>query len=113
MSTYREREKKAQKVKPATALLSCLYVIIVAAISFLLAGLVLSQVDIYRELGLNNAELPLIKVPGSDIPEWVLQLALAALIFALLQPLVVIIVGLFGRRSGEESTQPPPNPWER
>ena len=94
--------------------MSCLYLVIVAVGSFLLAGLVMAQVDLYRLAGLNTLEIPVIEVPGSDIPEWALQLVLAVFIFLVVQPVVVILVGLFGRRSDKgEFAQPPPNPWEQ
>ena len=113
MSTFQDREKNAEKTKPSTAILSCLYVAVIAFISFLIAGFVMSQVNLYRILGINSLQIPVLDVPGTDIPEWVLQLVLAALIFFLIQPLVVIVVGLFGRRGGDEYVKPPPNPWER
>ena len=37
----------------------------------------------------------------------------AALIFFLIQMLVVIVFGFVGRRGGEKYVPPPPNPWER
>jgi len=113
VSVYREREKKPEKTKPSTAIMSCLYVAAIAVVSFLIAGFVMSQVNLYRVLGINSMEIPVVNVPGTDIPEWVLQLVLAALIFFIIQPLVVIVVGLFGRRGRDEYVQPPPNPWER
>jgi Ca2+/Na+ antiporter len=110
---YREREKEAEKTKTSTALLSCLYVAAIAVISFFIAGFVMSQVNLYRVLGLSSVEIPVINVPGTDIPELVLQLVLAALVFFLIQPLFVIVVGVFWRRGGDKAVQQPPNPWER
>jgi hypothetical protein len=113
VSVYRGRDKKDEKTKPSTAISSCLYVAVIAVISFLIAGFALTQVDVYRVLGLNSVEIPVINVPGTDIPQLALQLALAALIFFLIQMLVVIVFGFLGRRGGEKYVPPPPNPWER
>jgi TRAP-type C4-dicarboxylate transport system permease small subunit len=113
VSTFREREKEEKKTKPSTAIMGCLYVAAIAIVSFLIAGFVMSQVNLYQVLGLGSAVIPVIDVPGTDIPEWVLQIGLAALIFFLIQPLVVIVVGVLGRQRGRETVQQPPNPWER
>jgi hypothetical protein len=113
VSGYQGRDKKDQKAKPSTTISSCLYVAVIAVVSFLIAGFALSQVDVYRVLGLNTAEIPVINVPGTDIPQLVFQLALAALVFFLIQMLVVIVCGFLGRRGGEKYVPPPPNPWER
>jgi len=94
--------------------MSCVYVILVAAIAFAVASVVMARGDLYEVLGLKGAELPLIKVPGEDIPEWALRLVLTAIIFFLLQPLFVIFTGLFTRRKREdEFDQPPPSSWRR
>jgi hypothetical protein len=112
MSTFRQREK-AEKPKPRSALLSLIYLIIVAGASYYLAGLVMDQVDLYKVFGLRGSEIPLIKVPGQDVPEWALQLTLAFLIFFILQPLVVIVSGLFiqGKKK-DEFDQLPPGRWQ-
>ena len=114
MSTFRQRRNKAEKPKPRSVLLSLIYVIIVAAVAYLLAGLVMDQVDLYNVLGLRGSEIPLINVPGKDVPEWALQLALGFLIFIILQPLVVVVTGLFIRGPKEdEFDQMPPSRWQR
>ena len=114
MSTYRERQKREQKPRPAAAVMSCVYIILVAAIAFAVASVVMARVDLYEVLGLKGAELPLIKVPGEDIPEWALRLVLTAIIFFLLQPLFVLFTGFFTRRKREdEFNQPPPSSWRR
>jgi hypothetical protein len=113
VSAYQGPDRKDQKAKPSTTISSCLYVAVIAVVSFLIAGFALSQVDVYRVLGLNSVEIPVINVPGTDIPQLVFQLLLAALIFFLLQMLVVIVFGFLGRRGGEKHDAPPLNPWER
>ena len=113
MSTYRQRREKAEKPKPRSAFLSLIYLIIVAGVAYYLAGLVMDQVDLYKILGLQGSEIPLIKAPGEDIPEWALQLALAFLIFIILQPLAVVITGLFTQgKKKEEFDQLPPGRWQ-
>jgi hypothetical protein len=113
VKTRRRRDREAEEQQKKVALLSCIYLIVVAAISYVLAALAMAQVDLYRILGLRGSELPLIRARGEDIPTWVLQLALAVLIFLLLQPLTVIILGLFSRgKPEEEIVQLPPSPWE-
>jgi TRAP-type C4-dicarboxylate transport system permease small subunit len=104
VKTYQQRrEKKDDKPKPQTAFLSCIYVAIIAVVSFILAGLVMEQLDLFNELGIADLEIPLIHFPGRDIPEWALQLVVAAVIFFVLQTLVVVVTGLFGRREkGDE-----------
>ena len=112
MSTNRQRREKAEKPKPRSTLLSLIYIIIVAGAAYFLAGLVMDQADLYKVLGLRSSEIPLIKVPGEDVPQWALQMALAFLIFFVLQPLVVIVTGLFTRGTKEdEFDQPPPGRW--
>jgi flagellar basal body-associated protein FliL len=114
VKTYQRREQEQEKSKPGTTFLSCVFVVIVAAVSILLAGLVMEQIDFYEAFGLRGSEIPLIKVPGNEIPPSLLQIVLAVVIFFLLQALVVIFAGLFtGHKREEEITQPPPNPWER
>jgi TRAP-type C4-dicarboxylate transport system permease small subunit len=93
-SQFFQRPQEPEKPKRRTACLSLLYVVIVLGVAFLLAGLVMEQVDLYDVLGLYNTEIPLIKVPGTDIPRWVLQLAVAILFFFILQPLIFVVTAL-------------------
>lgn len=112
VKSYEQRQKEEQ-VKPRTTIFGCVYVAIVVAISFFLAGFVMEQIDLYDELGIADMEIPLINYPGKDIPEWTLLAALTVVIFFVLQPLIVIVMGVFSRRdSGDSSSQPPANPWE-
>jgi TRAP-type C4-dicarboxylate transport system permease small subunit len=114
MSVYRNRKNAENKPEPRTAFASCVYVAIIAIVSFLLAGFVMAQVDLYGLLGLNRTEIPFVNIPGQDIPQLVLHLALAVLIFFILQPLVVVVTGLFSRKESEDQfSQAPPNPWDR
>ncbi len=74
----------------------------------------MAQIDFYELFGLSDLEIPLLKAPADEIPEWVIQIALAVVIFVILQALMVIIAGLFSRGEREEEfSQHPPNPWER
>jgi len=111
----RSKEKKEEEAtKPGAVLVGLVYIIIAATIAYFLSGLVIQQVDLYQLLGLYDIELPLIKVPGGDIPQWVLQLVLGALIFFLLQPFIVIVTGLLSRGEQEEPYERSyRNPWER
>jgi hypothetical protein len=94
-------------------IVGCIYVAIVVAISFVLAGLLMEQFDLFNELGIRDMEIPLINYSLKDMPEWALQVALTAVIFFILQPLIVIVMGAFSRGdSGGKSSPPPPNPWE-
>jgi hypothetical protein len=93
-SQFFQRQREPEKPKRRTACLSLLYVIILLGVAFLLAGLVMEQVDLYEVLGLYNAEIPLVKVPGTDIPKWVLQLAVAIVFFFVLQPLIFMVTAL-------------------
>jgi hypothetical protein len=74
----------------------------VAVVAYFLSSLVVQQVNLYELLGLYDIELPLVNVPGRDIPQWVLQLVLGILIFLILQPFIVIITGLFSGEGQEE-----------
>jgi hypothetical protein len=88
--------------------LSLAYITTVAIVAYFLSSLVVQQVNLYELLGLYDIELPLINVPGRDIPQWVLQLVLGILIFLILQPFIVIITGLF---SGEGQEEPHERPF--
>lgn len=114
VSTYRQRQKEKQEFKSRTAVVGLVYVVGVIAVAYLLSILVISQVDLYDLLGLDRTEIPVINLPGRDIPQWVLQLVLVVLIFFFIQPLVYIAVALFGGGKKEEQQEKSfQNPWER
>lgn len=113
MSTYRRREEEPEKPKLGATCMSLVYVLIVGAVAFFLAGLVMAQVNLYEVLGLYGTEVPVINASGEDIPKWALQLVLGILIFFLLQPFAVIGLALLGRRKKEdEFGASPQNPWQ-
>jgi hypothetical protein len=112
-STQRRREEET-KPSAGSTLFSVAYVAIVILTAFLLSSLIMDRVDLYDLLGLNRAEIPLINVPGRDIPAWSLQLVLGLLIFFMLQPLVFIAAALFGVGKKEEDLGTPgQSRWDR
>jgi phage shock protein PspC (stress-responsive transcriptional regulator) len=114
VKTYRERKEEEKKLKPRTAFLGCIYFIVIVTVAYFLSGFVMEQVDLYDLLGLNDMEVPLIKVPGEDIPEWALQLVLAVLVFFLVQPFAYVVVALLNPpKKDEEYQRPFQNPWNR
>jgi hypothetical protein len=112
VKSYEQRQKEEQ-ARPRTLVIGCIYVIVVVAISYVMAGFLMEEFDLFNELGIRDMEIPLVNYSLEDVPEWTLHIALTAGIFLILQPLVVIVMGIFTRgESGTKPSQPPPNPWE-
>ena len=99
MSSHRERELEKKEIKRSTKLFNFIYFLIIVAISYLVSTLIMDQVDVYDVLGLETTNLPVINKPGTDIPLWVFQVALALVIFFTLQFIIVFVLGLI---KGEE-----------
>jgi preprotein translocase subunit SecG len=95
MSQQQKRQQK--ELKRSTKFLNFAYFIIVVAAAYYLSGLAMEKADLYDELDLGGMKLPAINKP---VPEWVLQLVLAAIIFFILQFVFVFVVGLI--KGGEK-----------
>ena len=113
MGRRRRSQKEEEKPKKGTVLVSVVYFVIIAGIAYFLSRLVLQQVDPYELLGLYGTELPLIKIPGTDIPRWVFQLIVGLILFFLMQPFVVIFTGLLVGEKEEDYEREFRNPWDR
>jgi hypothetical protein len=111
MSTYRQK-KEQEKPKPQLVVFGCIYVAIVGAVAFLIASFLMQEFDIYRELGAGVVELPLVN-KAVEMPEQVVQVALAILIFFFLQPFAVILAGSLGLRRTEEVPEFRSTNWRR
>jgi hypothetical protein len=94
MSSYRERKQKAEEIQPRIVIFGCIYIIVLTIVAFLLAGVVMDHVDLYRVFNLYGTEIPLVKIRGYDIPQWVLQMILTLIVILFLQPIIIIVVGL-------------------
>ena len=70
----------------------------------------MNQTDLRALLGLDSFKVPLINVPGSDIPDLALQLVLGFLIFFILQLLLVSFIGLFKKQKNPYDDYD--NPWD-
>jgi hypothetical protein len=115
MGRRRKTQKEEAKPKPGTVLVSLVYFTIIAGVAYFLSRLVLQQVDPYELLGLYGTEIPLIKAPATDVPQWVFHLILGLVFFFLLQPFVVLFTGLFsgGKKEEEEYRRVFRDPGER
>ncbi len=80
---------------------SVVYFIIFVAIAFFLSSLVMNKWDVYDLLSLNTLTIPGINKPGSDIPEMAIQVALAGIIFFILQFVTVFVISIFKREEDE------------
>ncbi len=80
---------------------SVVYFFILVAVAFFLASLVMNQWDIYKLLNLNTFTIPVIKKPGSDIPEIAIQLVLTGFIFFVLQFGTVFVTSIFKKEEDE------------
>jgi hypothetical protein len=94
---YQEPEEQSGGFK----LFSVVYVLVLIALAFFAAGLVMSNWDLYDLLGLNTFTIPGIDKPASDIPEIVIQLVLTGILFFILQFLTVPIVSIFTKEEDE------------
>ena len=107
MSTYRERRETEKKAKPRTVFVSFVYFVFVLVVAFFLSGFLMEQVDL--------GDLLVFRIPliNRAVPQWVFQLALAAIIFLFLQFIFIIILGLFGGKKREEELYKPDQNWRR
>lgn len=107
MSTYRERQKKKERLKPRIVFISLVYFVVIVVVAYFLSGLVMEELDLGSRL---VVRIPLI---NRGVPQWVFQLALAAIIFFAVQFLSVFVLGLFGRKKKEEELYKPDQYWRR
>ena len=113
MSKYRQTRtaKEEEKTSPHVGVFGCVYVVGLAIAAFLFAGFLMQQFDLYNELDIGIVDLPLVNT-AVELPEWALQAAVAVLIFFLVQPFAVILLGMLGlRTTEEESAQYPQGHW--
>lgn len=96
MSMYQEPETSG-----GFKFFSVVFVLVLIALAFFAAGLVMSKWDLYDLLGLNTFTVPGINKPGSDIPKIVIQLVLTGILFFILQFLTIPIVSIFKREEDE------------
>ena len=110
MSTYQGSKKK--QPKQSNKLFSVIYFLVLVVVAFFLASLVMQQVDLYELLGLYRTKIPLINVPGRDIPAWALKIVLTLIILFVLQLVSVFVMGFFmgGKR---ELHEPFRDQWDR
>ena len=104
------RRDESEKPKASSTLFSFIYFVLVIVASFFIAGFVMEQANLRASLGLDSFKIPLINVPGSDIPDLALQLVLAFLIFFILQLTLVSFIGLFKKQ--RDPYDPYDNPWD-
>ncbi len=93
-----QRRDEPEKPQASSTFFSLIYFILVIAASFFIAGFAMEQADLRNALGIDTFKIPLINVPGSDIPDLALQLVLAFLIFFVLQLVLVSFIGLFKKK---------------
>jgi hypothetical protein len=93
-----QRRDEPEKSTASSTFFSFIYFILVIVASFFIAGFVMGQTNLRASLGLDSFKIPLINVPGSDIPDLALQLVLAFLIFFVLQLALVSFIGLFKKK---------------
>jgi len=110
MSIYQRPKKKGPK--QSTKLFSFIYFLVLVVVAYFLASLVMQQVDLYDLLGLYRTKIPVINVPGRDIPAWALKILLALIILFILQLVSVFVMGFFtgGKR---ELHDPYRDQWDR
>ena len=113
MGRRRKTKQEEETPKAGTVLVSVVYFVIIAGIAYFLSRYVMQQVDPYELLGLYGTDLPLIKIPGTDVPRWVFQLILGLVLFFLMQPFVVIFTSLLVGEKEEEYQRDFHNPWQR
>ncbi len=78
-----------------------IYFIILVAVSFFLSSMAMKQWDIYKLLDLKSMTLPLVNKSGDIFPEIAVQLALAAIIFFVLQFVTVFVISIFKKEEDE------------
>jgi hypothetical protein len=93
--------QKPEEPSGGFKLFSIVYFLVLVALAFFAASLVMSKWDLYDLLSLNTFTIPGINKPGSDIPEIVIQLVLTGIIFFILQFLTIPIVSIFKREEDE------------
>jgi uncharacterized membrane protein len=102
MRTYQQRKKK--EPKRSSKLFGFIYFLVLVVVAYFLASLVMQQVDLYDLLGLYRTRIPVINVPGTDIPEWAFKVVLALIILFILQLVSVLVVGFF--KGGKRELEP-------
>ena len=97
MSMHEQQEEPTRGFK----FFSVVYFLILVAVAFFLASLVMNQWDIYKLLGLNTFTIPGINKPGRDIPETAIQVVLAGIVFFVLQFVTVFVISIFKKEEDE------------
>ena len=102
-------QQKKEEPKQSNRLSSFIYFIIIVAAAYLLSDLAMEQAERNDILDLDSINIPVINQP---LPELVVQLLLALIIFFIMQMLFIFIVALFKGRK-QEIYDPQRDQWGR